>query len=110
MALCGEQIDENLWLLDPGATTHMMPSSQWFKTYKECGGQVKIGNGSKLKIVGKGKKVVTVWMMRIDGLQSTDFMCGENGNSSCSLRSFQNLFSQISMNWVAFVVLMGKKS
>ena len=46
----------------------------------------------------------------IDGLQSTDFMCGENCNSSWLLRSFQALFSEIPMNWVAFVVLMGKKS
>jgi len=49
-------------------------------------------------------------MMKIDGLQSTDFMCGENGNNSWMLCSFQVLFSEIPMNWVAFVVLMGKKS
>jgi len=49
-------------------------------------------------------------MMKIDGLQSIDFMCCEKGNSSWLLRSFQALFGEISMNWVAFVVLMGKKS
>ena len=48
--------------------------------------------------------------MKIDGLQSFDFMRGENGNSSWLLRTFQALFSEIPMNWVAFVVLMGKKS
>jgi len=48
--------------------------------------------------------------MKIDGLQSFDLMYGENCNSSWLLPTFQALFSEIPMNWVAFVVLMGKKS
>ena len=49
-------------------------------------------------------------MIKIDSLQTVDFMCGEDLNSSRLLRSFRVLFSGILMNWIAFVILMGKKS
>jgi len=48
--------------------------------------------------------------MKTDRLQSIDFICGEDSNNSWFLLSFQALFSEIPMNWFAFVVLMGKKS
>ena len=51
----------NMWILDSGATNHMIDSLNLFSTYIPCSGRqrVKIVDGSFSIFAGKGSVVVT---------------------------------------------------
>ena len=50
----GSGLNNNKWLADSGATSHMCPRKDWFIDLKPCDGLVKVANGVKARIAGEG--------------------------------------------------------
>jgi hypothetical protein len=48
--------DQDVWLIDSGASYHMTPHREWFCKYEQYeGGDVFLGDDSITKIVGRGR-------------------------------------------------------
>jgi hypothetical protein len=48
------QSDQDVWLIDSGASFHMTPHREWFYEYERYeGGDVFLGDDSTTKIVGR---------------------------------------------------------
>lgn len=54
--------DNEQWILDSGASDHMCANYDWFRDYEKLENptQVKIGNGSSMYAIGKGK--IRIWI------------------------------------------------
>jgi hypothetical protein len=50
------QSDQDVWLIDSGASYHMTPHKEWFCEYEQYdGGDVFLGDDSTTRIVGWGR-------------------------------------------------------
>ena len=59
----GEIKNENLWILDSGATDHMINSRNLFENYKsnnESEQTINVADGTKQRIFGKGEWLLWV--------------------------------------------------
>jgi hypothetical protein len=56
LASTSTQSDQDVWLIDSGASYHMTPHREWFCEYERYeGGDVFLGDDSTTKIVGQGR-------------------------------------------------------
>jgi hypothetical protein len=56
LASTSTQSDQDVWLIDSGASYHMTPHREWFCEYERYeGGDVFLGDDSTTKIVGRGR-------------------------------------------------------
>jgi hypothetical protein len=46
--------DENSWIMDTGASQHMIPNRDWFESYESSSGNVLMGNSNLCKVVDVG--------------------------------------------------------
>ena len=52
LASMSTQLEQDVWLIDPGASFHMEPYKDWFYEYEELdGGDVLLGDDSLTKII-----------------------------------------------------------
>jgi hypothetical protein len=50
------QLDQDVWLIDSGASYHMTPHKEWFYEYEQYdGGDVFLGDDSTTRIVRWGR-------------------------------------------------------
>lgn len=63
--------DDGVWLLDCGASDHMTNQRDLLKDFQETSGEVELGDGAPLKILGKGK--VTLHMSDECGGKNVEF-------------------------------------
>jgi hypothetical protein len=52
--------NQGVWILDGGASDHMTPRKELLRDYEPMSGEVSIGDGRLLKIVGKGKLLLHI--------------------------------------------------
>jgi hypothetical protein len=54
--LTSTQSDQDVWLIDLGASCHMTPHKEWICEYEKYdGGDVFLGDNLTTKIVGQGR-------------------------------------------------------
>jgi hypothetical protein len=61
--------DHEAWLVDSGASFHMIPHKEWFYEYERYdGGNVFLGDESTTRIIGQGKVKLRLIYGRIRAL------------------------------------------
>ena len=61
LAYLSTHVDHNSWLINSGASFHMIPHREWFYEYEKYnGGDVFLGDDKKTKNIGKGKVKIEI--------------------------------------------------